>query len=171
MKKFALFFAISLFIATQPAKALETQPLDPSSQKIFDQLGTDLMCLCGCNTTLKHCPHTNCSYAVPARKRIRKLLGEGKSYDEIVAVFVKARGEVALAAPKKEGFNLVGYVMPFLALIVAGSGVAVTAKKWAGRKEITPFVPEGDYDTSNTVEAHKSELEAKLKKELEDFDS
>jgi cytochrome c-type biogenesis protein CcmH/NrfF len=50
------------------------------------------------------------------------MLEQGMADDAIVAVFVKEQGLSALAAPPAEGFNLLGWVMPFIAL-AGGLGV------------------------------------------------
>jgi cytochrome c-type biogenesis protein CcmH len=94
------------------------------------------------------------------------MLEGGKSYDDVIAYFVGKEGEVALSSPTKEGFNLVGYIMPFLAIIAAGSGVAVTATRWAKKGK------SGNSSSSQEpVEEVDDEIADKLRKELEDFDS
>ena len=86
-------------------------------------MGDRLACKCGgCNNTVGNCPMLKCHYADPARQRIAKMLADGMTDDAIVAVFVKEEGLSALAVPPAEGFNLLGWVMPFIAL-VAGLGM------------------------------------------------
>lgn len=156
-----------LLISASPAMAaaVENEGVDA----LYDRITGEMMCLCGCNQTVKNCPHTDCGFAIPTRKEIRALLEQGKTYDEVVAIFVKREGEVILSSPKKEGFNLLGYVMPFLALAVAGSGVAMAAKKWATRGERAHEEPKAG--PSQPGEGADSGLSEKLKKELEEFDS
>lgn len=158
--------AAVLLISCSPAlAAVEGGGVDA----LYDRITGEMMCLCGCNQTVKNCPHTDCGFAIPAKKEIRALLEQGKTYDEVVAIFVKREGEVVLSSPKKEGFNLLGYIMPFLALAVAGSGVAIAAKKWAARGERAHAEP-GAAPPQAGGEA-ESGLSEKLKKELEEFDS
>ncbi|NQU65631.1 MAG: cytochrome c-type biogenesis protein CcmH [SAR324 cluster bacterium] len=52
------------------------------------------------------------------KQRIRELLQEGKSEDEILQFFVERYGEWILRSPKKSGFNLLLWVLPGLILIV-----------------------------------------------------
>ncbi len=154
-----LFFSASAVSAATPVGA------GGDIQQVFNKLSRDLQCLCGCNATIANCPHSDCGYAVPARKKIRSLLRQDKSYDEVIAYFVKKEGEVALAAPSKKGFNLFGYAMPFIAIAAAGSGVAFTASRWAkkGSARAESML------SSPSPEEASGELAEKLKKELEDF--
>jgi cytochrome c-type biogenesis protein CcmH len=54
------------------------------------------------------------------RDKVRSMLEEGKSDEEIRAYFVSRYGEWILRAPKKEGVGLVLWVLPGLAMLAAG---------------------------------------------------
>jgi cytochrome c-type biogenesis protein CcmH/NrfF len=138
--------------------------------KLFDSLQRDLMCLCGCSTTLKDCPHAQCGYAIPTRKMIKSWISEGKGYDDIIALMIKERGEVSLAAPTKKGFNLVGYAMPFLALVVAGVGVTFTARRWAGKKQDKGLQAEDTVGGKSAIGSDDT-MARKLKEELDEFEA
>jgi len=87
------------------------------------RVGARLACLCGgCNNTVADCQMLECHYSHPARERIAALQAGGSSDAEIVDVFVKDQGIRALAAPPAEGFNLLAWVMPFVAI---AAGLAV----------------------------------------------
>lgn len=135
-------------------------PVFPST-KIEEKL----MCLCGCNSTIKSCPHENCGFAIPARKQIAELIAAGKDEAAIIDFFVAKYGEEILAAPKKEGFNLLGYIMPFVALIVAAGIVIIILRKWTSRgkddEEATLPLVQKEID---------SDINAKIEKELEELD-
>lgn len=124
-----------------------------------------LMCLCGCGQTIKNCPHENCGFAVPARRRIASYINEGKNKPEIIDIFLKQYGEEVLAAPKKEGFNLLGYIMPFAALMAAAALIMVLLRNWAaiGIKDEEETLP-------LTKEDFGSEIDKKIEKELEEMD-
>ncbi len=81
------------------------------------RIGSHLACLCGaCNNTVADCPMLECHYARPAKERIYRMAAAGRSDDEIIQAFVDEHGLQALAVPPKEGFNLLGWVMPFVAI-------------------------------------------------------
>ena len=171
-----VFSIILFFVALVPAPALLAQSADPAGKDIdavFDKLSRDMMCLCGCNSILKSCPHVECGYAIPARKRIRAMLHDGKTYDQVIARFVSEQGEKVLSAPTKKGFNLVAYVMPFIALLFAGSGVAVIASRWAKAARAGGSAADnqgGNAPQTSSGKIGDTALLEKLRKELEDFE-
>jgi cytochrome c-type biogenesis protein CcmH len=81
-----------------------------------------LQCTCGCTLDIYTCRTTDftCTYSPALHKEVLALQDEGKTADEIVAAFVAKYGEKILLAPKPEGFNLVGYVLPSLAVLLVG---------------------------------------------------
>ena len=64
------------------------------------------------------------------RSTVRDQLASGRSPDEVRQYFVDRYGEWILLEPKASGFNLVVYVLPWLAML-AGLGVIVLAvRRW-----------------------------------------
>ncbi len=81
------------------------------------RVGARLACLCGsCKNSVADCPMLHCHYAGPAREKIAKMVASGMSDDQIVDSFVKEQGLRALVVPPAEGFNVMAWVMPFLAI-------------------------------------------------------
>lgn len=124
-----------------------------------------LICQCGCGIVLKHCPHQNCGFAIPARQHIAELVKEGKSKDAIIEIFVKQYGQKALAAPKKEGFNLLGYILPFIALITAAFFLSKVIKTWTSRG-----AREEEKALEHLPEDAGTELDRKIEEELKKLD-
>lgn len=122
--------ALTAFMLLAPMPATAEAPLGPEGEVVYDRLCRELSCLCGCNQTVKACPHTTCDSAIPTRNKIKELIGQGKNHDEIIAVFVKEKGQIILSKPKEEGFNLVGYIFPFVAITVVGGLVFKLIKGW-----------------------------------------
>ncbi len=88
------------------------------------RVGAHLACLCGnCKNTVGDCAMIGCHYSHPAREKIDKLLAEGKPDQAIVARFVKDEGRRALAMPPAEGFHLLAWVMPFVAIAFGLAGI------------------------------------------------
>ncbi|MFN8549371.1 MAG: cytochrome c-type biogenesis protein CcmH [Candidatus Eisenbacteria bacterium] len=63
----------------------------------------------------------DCGPAAELKAEVAKLLDQGIAPKAVVEQIVAEKGEWVRSAPKKSGFNLVGYVLPFV-LIVAGAG-------------------------------------------------
>ena len=86
-----------------------------------------LKCTCGCNLDIFTCRTTDftCQYSPALHKEVMDLRAEGKSPDEVIAAFVAKHGEQILMAPKPEGFNLAGYLVP--GVVILAVGAAITA--------------------------------------------
>ncbi len=86
------------------------------------RVGGRLACLCGtCNNTVADCAMIECHFSKPAKMRIAALAAAGKSDSDIIDEFVREYGKRVLAAPPAEGFNLLAWVMPWVAI---GAGLA-----------------------------------------------
>ncbi|MFQ5671085.1 MAG: cytochrome c-type biogenesis protein CcmH [Acidobacteriota bacterium] len=84
-------------------------------------IARQLVCYCGCSgQTAAAC---TCSTAESIRDRIRQQLESGLSSDQVIASWVAERGEQILAVPTRKGFNLVGWIMPFLVTVLALAGL------------------------------------------------
>ncbi len=119
------------------------------SGRHFDDLGHRLMCRCGCNQVLLECNHVGCEYSEKMRGELQQAINRGDSDKIIRAAFVEEYGTTVLAAPTTSGFNLVAWIMPFIALAL-GTGLAVwVVRVWkhhvhgAARATVaTPMQPE-----------------------------
>lgn len=81
------------------------------------RVGGRLACLCGtCNNTVGDCPMLECHYTKPMRERIAAMQKLGMNDEEIVQATVKEKGYQALAAPPEEGFHLLAWIMPWVAV-------------------------------------------------------
>jgi cytochrome c-type biogenesis protein CcmH len=54
------------------------------------------------------------------RTQVREALAQGHAIEKILDAFVARYGERILARPTREGFNLLGWILPAVALIVGG---------------------------------------------------
>jgi cytochrome c-type biogenesis protein CcmH len=84
-----------------------------------------LACSCGCTLDIFTCRTTDftCTYSPQLHREVVELDRAGKSAQEILDAFVAQYGEKALMAPKPEGFNLWGYLLPGSAILVAGGAL------------------------------------------------
>jgi cytochrome c-type biogenesis protein CcmH len=84
-----------------------------------------LACSCGCTLDIFTCRTTDftCTYSPKLHREVVAMHQAGKSAQEIIDAFVAEYGEKALMAPKPEGFNLWGYLLPGAAITAAGAGL------------------------------------------------
>ncbi len=141
-----------------------------------------MQCTCGCTLDIYTCRTTDftCTYSPALHKEVMALAEEGKTADEIVAAFVAKYGEKILMAPKPEGFNIAGYVVPGLViLLVAGIMVAVLrqrtramAVRAAGAPAgAAPPMQAGAMQAVSAAPPASTEELARLERELRELDS
>jgi cytochrome c-type biogenesis protein CcmH len=84
-----------------------------------------LACNCGCTLDVFTCRTTDftCTYSPKLHREVVELDRAGKTAQEILDAFVAKYGEKALMAPKPEGFNLWGYLLPGSAILLAGGAL------------------------------------------------
>ena len=156
MKTASLGFALLLVaLAAVPAGALTAS-----------EVARELSCRCGCSMTVDGCNHTNCPFAVPARRTIEEKIAQGMGKEAIIQSFVAQYGEVVLAAPTKTGFNLTAWVVPFVMLLVGGGIVRAVVKRWS-RPGARPVPGE---QRAPSGEGQDADYRAKMEKELKELD-
>jgi cytochrome c-type biogenesis protein CcmH len=136
-----------------------------------------IQCTCGCTLDVYTCRTTDftCTYSPALHKEVLALQDEGKNSDEIVAAFVAKYGEKVLMAPKAEGFNVAGYVLPGLLILLVG-GVMLAILQRRARLSRPAAVPGAPPMPAGAVAAITSappasadELE-RLQRELREMD-
>jgi cytochrome c-type biogenesis protein CcmH len=105
-----------------------------------DELEHHIHCQCGCTLDVYTCRTTDFSCQVsPAMHRdVMALVEGGYGAQEILDAFTKVYGEKVLMSPKKSGFNLVAWITPGAALIVAGVVVSMMLRRWGARRDLQP---------------------------------
>lgn len=101
-----------------------------------DKLGHKLICMCGCNQVLLECNHYGCPYLTPMQQELNASVAAGKGDEEILRSFVATYGKLVLAAPTTGGFDLVAWIMPYVALAVGIGGVVLVAFAWHNRRTV-----------------------------------
>lgn len=106
------------------------------NEETFRHITNRLMCQCGgCSYLVLSCNHINCSSATYISKTVRKALAEGQSEEMILASLADQYGPRVLAEPPREGFTWLGWIMPYLALLLGGGAVAFVLWRWIGSSE------------------------------------
>ena len=110
---------------------------------------------------------SNSELATQMRAIIKQKLEKGESKQEIIAYFVNRYGETILGAPPPKGANWLIWVLPALALLFGGAGIAIFLHKSKSDKG-----KEKTKEISNEqlIQAESKYLE-KLDEELKEFES
>lgn len=172
-----LVAAAFALVASTPVRAQSTGPshegYDPTApvgahfhegelgEKLM-VLETALKCHCGsCSLDVHSCQfQMQCGTSPVWSLRIRQALEAGESVDAIKASFVADYGTDVLMLPPAEGFNLLGYFLPMMAILAAGALVGIVARGGSTREAIAPV--------GELSEAERERLEAAMQKLDED---
>lgn len=136
-----------------------------------------IQCTCGCTLDVYTCRTTDftCTYSPALHREVLALQDEGKNADEIIAAFVAKYGEKVLMAPKPEGFNVAGYVVPGLLILLVGGVMLAILQRRARLSRLAavpgaPPMPAGAVaGISGAPPASAEELD-RLQQELREMD-
>ena len=118
-----------------------------------------LRCDCGCGLDLHSCQfQMQCGVSPVWSASIRQALQAGETVEVIEASFVAEFGMQVLMAPPAEGFNILGYAMPAIAIVMAGILAGLVAR--GGPRAPAPA----------TVEPVSPEDEERIRAALKDLD-
>jgi len=127
MLSFSLVAALALQIPHAPLSA-GSEMLDPTREARVQELGKQLRCAVCQGVSIADSP---ASMARAQLDRVRELVAEGKSDEEIREYFVARYGEWVLLEPPAHGVNLLVWVMPGL-LLLGGLFLIVNYVRSAG---------------------------------------
>jgi cytochrome c-type biogenesis protein CcmH len=137
--------AVLAMVMLATCASAESQPApSPAAAPTVKEVGEALVCLCGCNSVLNQCPHQTCGFHDEINAVIAKEIAAGKDKPTIVAGLVERYGIQVLAAPPAEGFNLVAWILPGIALVAGLAIVALAVRRMrrlAASKEPAAALP------------------------------
>jgi len=126
----------------------------------ISRVGDKLACKCGgCANTVGNCQMLMCHYSSPAREKIAKQQAQGIPDQAIIDGFVKEVGIAALAAPPAQGFNLLGWVMPFVAVLL---GMCAILIYWKRFHKPAPAPSAAENSPPAIDEKYRKQIEAEL---------
>ena len=132
-----------------------------------DALEHQIRCQCGCTLDVYTCRTTDFSCQVsPAMHRdVISLVEGGHSAREILDAFVSTYGERALMAPRRQGFNLAGYVMPFAVLGVGSAALVVVLQRMRRRAAIVAAERDRSAPATVATDDELSRLDAAIRRD------
>ena len=112
-------------------------------QTRVEQLSNDLRCPTCQGLSVKE---SEAGFSVQMKNTIRELVQKGYSDEAVKAHFVERYGEWILRAPPKEGFNLILWIFPGIAMILALLVILRKSRKWVipqtSQAELPPLTEE-----------------------------
>lgn len=155
------FLIAALFVFLSPELKDVSRETFAAETPTNSQVSEGLTCQCGCGLTVANCNMPTCGFSVPMRAEIDRMIGEGKTRAQIIAFYRQEYGEKVLSAPTTEGFNILAWTMPFIALALGGGLMVVAVGRWHSS------APSDSTSGAQPV-SFDPELRRKLEKELEE---
>src|ERR1700691_1048190 len=104
---------------------------DPATR--FNEIGHQMMCICGCKQVLLECNHVGCPDSDGMRNELMAAVTRGDSDSLVEQGFVQKYGPTVLAAPTMRGFDRAAYVIPFAALFFGFGLIVLIIRAWKDR--------------------------------------
>jgi cytochrome c-type biogenesis protein CcmH len=101
---------------------------DPATR--FNELGHQMMCICGCGQILLECNHVGCPDSDGMRNELLTAVNRGDSDSLVEQSFVQKYGPTVLAAPTTTGFDRTAWIVPFVALALGLGIVVMVVRGW-----------------------------------------
>ena len=142
---------------------------DYENDPFIVELESRLACTCGCTLDVYTCRTTDftCGVSPAMHREVVELVQQGRTAEEIIEAFVAEYGETVLMAPPKDGFNLLGYVLPGLGILGVGAAMSwLLLNRSRGDAQLAP-VRTGASHNTHAISAEESAL---IERELADLD-
>ena len=149
------------YVSVFAALALGFSPVGAATTAEIKAVAEELVCLCG------NCPRESLAtclctdFAVPEREAIGSALDQGQTRPQIVDGYVARFGLMILATPPYEGFSLLAWVAPFLALLFGVALVRTLLVRWKNPSQ-APL-------QSKPLPANRSQDANRLRRELDHY--
>jgi cytochrome c-type biogenesis protein CcmH len=127
MRKAFYLLTVLLLLGISAVPALAQTP----TPNEIDAIAKELWCPLRNGVRLDNCELQAC---VQMREVIAQKLVAGESKEQIKAYFAQQYGDVVLGEPAREGFNLVVWIFPILAVVVGLGWLAYLVTTWRRRK-------------------------------------
>ncbi len=131
-----------------------------------DSIGQQVVCRCGCVTTMDSCPHKdNRAYVCyptwqGMKALIQKEAASGKDETAILQAIAIRYGVQVLAAPPAKGFNLAVWILPGIGLLVGLGFVVVIVRRWRRKPAPEPSGAAALPPDPKVVEAMEEEMKS-----------
>jgi cytochrome c-type biogenesis protein CcmH len=133
-----------------------------SSEAVM-KVTTRVLCSCGTcvNQTLHEC---TCGIAAQERDRVAQQIAGGKSPEDVIQAYVDEFGVQILATPDKKGFNLVGWLVPFVVSVVLVIILTYILRGWVRPEAAEPLA-----STTKSEDPVERRYRERLERELREF--
>ncbi|MBI3092316.1 MAG: cytochrome c-type biogenesis protein CcmH [Candidatus Tectomicrobia bacterium] len=163
----ALLLGVALVAGSSPAQQEITAAAKAIEGKIMSPFCPGYL--------LPDCPSAE---ARQLRELIHRKVAAGESEQQVLGYLVGVYGASILAEPPKEGFNLLVWSLPFLAIVIGGVAIVLITLLWTRRQRLAQSAGaepaaaahELGREASNSSDQAHAALKRKLERELKDYE-
>jgi cytochrome c-type biogenesis protein CcmH/NrfF len=126
----------------------------------YENLGSKIMCTCGCGQMLLKCNHVGCPNSEKMIHQLHSQVAATTDDEEVLNFFRKEWGVTTVVEPGRHGFELLAWILPFAGLGLGILLLILVVSKWRRRPaEVTAAkVP---------LDPHLEALRARARQETE----
>jgi len=155
----AILAALVSGIPAQPAMPQDEAPggeasvSDPAPPPVAlspeqEELAAEIESMLKCPVCRSQSVRTSRSFmAEDMSRRIRQMVAEGRSKEEIREYFVARYGDYIVLAPRKEGFTWTVWLLPFALVLGGAATIVAVARRWRGTPPPPPPPARSSADT------------------------
>ena len=145
--------ALVLGVLGLGAAAFAQHPARHVEEQTVYEIAAQLRCVVCQNLSVADSPS---EMALQMRGVIKERLAAGERPEQVIRYFVDKYGDWILLSPPRQGFSLLVWIFPFVAVVVGLGIVALVLRRWTRRKRPSPAAPI-DPDMSERI---RREIEA-----------
>jgi cytochrome c-type biogenesis protein CcmH len=136
--RLCLVIVLALVAGAVAAPALGQHPARHVEEQTVYEIAAQLRCVVCQNLSVADSPS---EMATQMRGVIKERLAAGERPEQVVRYFVDKYGEWILLSPPRQGFSLLVWISPFVA-VAAGLGIlALVLRRWTRRSRTSPPAP------------------------------
>jgi len=146
--------------ASHPAPNPSANVESPDALKVTSRV----LCMCGgcVNQTLHEC---TCGTAENERAKVAAALAAGKTPEDVIQEYVDNYGLQVLSSPDRKGFNLFGWLVPFIVTFIGLVALTFVLRGWIRRPAEAP----AETRPAESVDPAEAEYRKRLERELREF--
>lgn len=163
---------LMLCCALAPSLLAADAPNASTEKKRYDNLGSKIMCTCGCSQMLLKCNHVGCPNSDTMTRELRTLVSDkplsasggtgpgvqaspqgSRTDEDVLNWFRRNWGVTAVVEPSSHGFELIAWILPPMALGLGLLLVIFLVRSW--RLRTAPMAP-ADINLNPDLEAFRA---------------
>ena len=136
--RLTLTLGVALLLCGLHASVLGQHPARHVEEQTVYEIAAQLRCVVCQNLSVADSPS---EMASQMRGVIKERLAAGDRPDQVIRYFVDKYGEWILLSPRRQGFSLLVWIFPGVAVLVGLGIVALVLRRWTRRSPTGPSSP------------------------------